>query len=140
MLDIVRTAEKTKGQHLDEKGQPRSYLLSEVQPVISNAIKDLKSGGISDPIKTDEGYMILRVNERDDSFKENFVRGMMTQERSDKEHEDYLRKLRQEAYIKPAPNYNEVVQPMLDKDKAKQETASGNSGEADAKKDKSKKQ
>jgi peptidyl-prolyl cis-trans isomerase SurA len=137
----VRTAEKTKGQHLDETGKPRSYLLSEVQPVVSNAIKDLKAGGISDPIKTDEGYMILRINERDDSFKENFVRGMMTQERAEKEHEDYLRKQRQEAYIKPAPNYVAVIQPLLDKDKAKQETAaSDNSGDASSKKDKSKKQ
>lgn len=137
----VRIAEKTKGQHLDETGKPRSYLLSEVQGNIAAALKDLKAGGISDPIKTDEGYMILRVNERDDAFKENFVRGMMTQERSEKEHDDYLRKLRQEAYIKPAPNYGEVVQPMLDKDKAKQETASDNSGDASSsKKEKSKKQ
>jgi hypothetical protein len=87
--------------------------------------------------------MILRINERDDSFKENFVRGVVTQERSEKEHEDYLRKQRQEAYIKPAPNYVAVIQPMLDKDKdkAKQETAaSDNSGDASSKKDKSKKQ
>jgi parvulin-like peptidyl-prolyl isomerase len=141
----VRTAEKTKGQHLDEEGKPRWYLLSDVQPNVANAIKDLKVGGITDPIKADEGYMILRVNERDDSFKENFVRGMITQERSDKEHEDYLRKLRQDAYIKPAANYGEVIQPLLDKDKSgdaktKQETASQGSGNVNAKKDKSKKQ
>ena len=141
----VRIAETTKGQHLDETGKPRSYLLSDVQGNVATVLKDLKAGGISDPIKTDEGYMILRVNERDDSFKENFVRGMMTQERSEKEHEDYLRKLRQEAYIKPAPNYLAVIQPMLDKDKsgaekAKQETASDNSGDASSKKEKSKKQ
>jgi peptidyl-prolyl cis-trans isomerase SurA len=134
----VRTAEKTKGQHLDEAGKPRWYLLSDVQPSVANAIKDLKVGGITDPIKVDEGYMILRVNERDDSFKENFVRGMVTQERSDKEHEDYLRKLRQDAYIKPAANYSAVLQPMLDKDK--QETASQDSGDKSSKKEKSKKQ
>jgi parvulin-like peptidyl-prolyl isomerase len=114
----VRIAETTKGQLLDERGQPRFYLFSEVQPVISNAIKDLTAGGVSDPIKTDEGYLILRVNARDDSFKENFVRGMMTQDRSGKEHDEYLRKLRQEAYIEPAPDYGEVIQPMLDKDRA----------------------
>jgi parvulin-like peptidyl-prolyl isomerase len=141
----IRTAEKTKGQHLDEAGKPRWYLLSDVQPSVANAVKDLKVGGITDPIKVDEGYMILRVNERDDSFKENFVRGMITQERSDKEHEDYLRKLRQDAYIKPAANYGEVIQPLLDKDKsgdakAKQETASQDSGDKSSKKDKSKKQ
>jgi hypothetical protein len=88
--------------------------------------------------------MVIRVNERDDSFKENFVRGMITQERSDKEHEDYLRKLRQDAYIKPAENYVAVVQPLLDKDKssaekAKQETSQNSDGSS-SKKDKSKKQ
>ncbi|HVF44034.1 MAG TPA: peptidyl-prolyl cis-trans isomerase [Pyrinomonadaceae bacterium] len=142
----VRIAETTKGQHLDEAGKPRSYLLSDVQGNVATALKDMKAGGVTDPIKTDEGYMILRVNEREETFKENFVRGMMTQERSEKEHEDYLRKLRQEAYIKPAPNYLAVIQPLLDKDKsgaekAKQETAaSDNSGGASSKKDKSKKQ
>lgn len=136
----VRIAETTKGQHLDETGKPRTYMLSDMQPLVSNAIKDLKAGGVSEPIKTDEGYMILRVNERDDAFKENFVRGVMTQERSDKEHEDYLRKLRQDAYIKPAPNYVAVIQPMLDKDKAKQETAASDNPGGDAsKKDKSSK-
>jgi peptidyl-prolyl cis-trans isomerase SurA len=113
----VRVAETTKGQHLDEKGQPRSYLLSEVQPVLSNALEGLEAGGVSDPIKTDEGYLILRINARDDSFKENLVRGVMTQERAEKAHDEYLRKLRQDAFIKPAPNYGEVIQSMLDKDK-----------------------
>ena len=114
----VRIAETTKGQLLDEKGQPRFYLLSEVQPVVSNAIKDLEAGGVSDPTRTDEGYMILRINGRDDSFNENVARGMMTQDRSVKEHDKYVRTLRQEAYIKPAANYSEVIQPMLDKDKS----------------------
>jgi len=114
----VRIAETTKGQLLDEKGQPRFYLLSEVPPVILNAIKDVTTGGISDPIKTDDGYTVLRVNARDDSFKENLVRTMMTQERSEKEREEYLRKLRREAFIKPAPSYGEVIQPLLDKDRA----------------------
>ena len=140
----VRVAEKTKGQHMDnETGKPRWYLLSDMQPSVADAIKDLKAGGVSEPIKTDEGYMIIRVNERDDAFKENFVRGVITTERSDKAHEDYLRSLRNDAYIKPAENYGEVIQPLLDKDKsdkAKQETASDSSGNKDAKKDKSKKQ
>ena len=140
----ARVAEQTKGQHLDESGKPRWYLLSDMQQNVADAIKDLKAGGVSDPIKTDEGYMILRVNERDDTFKENFVRGVVTQERADKEHEDYLRGLRQDAYIKPAASYAEVIQPMLDKDKsgankAKQETASDNSGDK-SKKEKGKKQ
>ncbi|MDQ3920333.1 MAG: peptidyl-prolyl cis-trans isomerase [Acidobacteriota bacterium] len=140
-----RIAEKTKGQHLDEQGKPRVYLISEMQPAVADALKSLKAGQVSEPIKTDEGYMILRVNTRDDAFNENFVRGAMTQERSDKEHESYLRGLRKDAYIKPADNYKEVIQPLLDKDKeqlkaaeaGKQETASKQAAE---KKEKSKKQ
>src|SRR5947209_4603660 len=142
----ARVAEKTKGQHLDENGKPRVYLLSDMQPAVGDAIKNLKAGQVSEPIKTDEGYLILRVNTRDDAFNENFVRGALTQERSDKEHENYLRGLRKEAYIKPADNYKEVVQPLLDKDreelkaadKDKQETASKQA--APEKKAKSKKQ
>jgi parvulin-like peptidyl-prolyl isomerase len=113
---------KSKGVLSDGDNKPRWFLVSELSTDIMAAVKDLKAGGISDPIKTDEGYMILRVNERDDTFKENFVRGVMTSERSDKAHDDYLKTLRKEAYIKPADAYKSVVQPLLDKDK--QETAS----------------
>jgi parvulin-like peptidyl-prolyl isomerase len=88
-----------------------------LSPAISDAVKNLKAGGVSDPVKSDEGYMIIRVNERDDSFKENFVRGVITTERSDKAHEDYLHTLRNEAYIKPADGYKAIVQPLLEKDK-----------------------
>jgi peptidyl-prolyl cis-trans isomerase SurA len=140
-----RIADKTKGQHLDESGKPRLYLISDMQGPIADAIKNLKAGQVSEPIKTDEGYMILRVNTRDDAFNENFVRGAVTQERAEKEHDTYLRGLRKEAFIKPAENYKEVVQPLLDKDKeqmkaaegSKQETASKQAAE---KKEKSKKQ
>ena len=142
----VRVADKTKGQHLDEQGKPRLYLIAEMQGPIADAIKNLKAGQVSEPIKTDEGYMVLRVNTRDDAFNENFVRGALTQERSEKEHDAYLRGLRKGAFIKPAGNYKEVVQPLLDKDreenktaadKGKQETASKQAAE---KKEKNKKQ
>lgn len=118
----VRVAEQTRGLLRDQDGKPRWLLLSELNQQIADAIKDVKAGGISEPIKIDEGYMVLRVNERDDAFKENQVRALLTQERADKERTTYLRKLRLEAYIKPADNYKDLVQPMLEKDK--QETAS----------------
>ena len=131
----VRLAEKNKGRLEDEDGKPRWLPVSELQATVSGAIKDLKAGGISEPIKVDEGYLILRVNERDDAFKENHVRGLMAQERVPKEREAYLRTLRSEAYIKPALNYKDVIQPLLEKDKA--ETASKQ--EAQSKKPKDKK-
>lgn len=121
-------AKKTRGLLTGEDGKPRWFMLSDLKGAILTAVQNLKAGAVSDPIKTDEGYMILRVNERDDAFKENQVRGALTQQRSEKEREAYVRKLRQEAYIKVADNYRDVVQPLLDRDEAdskKKETADG---------------
>ncbi|MCA1619153.1 MAG: peptidyl-prolyl cis-trans isomerase [Acidobacteria bacterium] len=134
---------KFKGVLAEADGKPRWFVLSELSGVIAEAVKGLKVGGVSDPVKTDEGFMILRVNERDDSFKENFVRGVMTQERAEKERDNYLRTLRKEAYIKPAENYKAIIQPVLDKDKSETAAAAGNTAAAQPapeKKDKAKKQ
>ncbi|MET0624750.1 MAG: peptidyl-prolyl cis-trans isomerase [Pyrinomonadaceae bacterium] len=133
---------KFKGLLAEPDGKARWFVLSELSGAIADAIKGLKVGGVSDPVKADEGFMILRVNERDESFKENFVRGVMTQERSEKERDTYLRGLRREAYIKPAENYKAIVQPLLDKDKSETANADGNAAAAPPaeKKDKAKKQ
>ena len=131
-------SKKFKGLLSDQDGKARWFLVADLSKDVATAVKDLKAGGVSDPVKTDEGYMILRVNERDDSFKENFVRGALTQERGDKEREKYLRTLRNEAYIKPADAFKETIQPLLEKDK--QETAAAEGAKAPEKKDKSKKQ
>lgn len=131
---------KFKGLLADPDGKARWFVLAELSGGIADAVKGLKVGGVSEPVKTDEGYMVLRVNERDDSFKENFVRGVMTQERAEKEREKYLRTLRKEAYIKPAENYKAVIQPALDKDRSEAAAAEGTAQPAPAKKDNAKKQ
>ena len=130
---------KTKGVLADAEGKPRWFLVTELSGDVAAAVKNLKAGGVSDPIKTEDGYMVLRVNERDDSFKENFVRGVMTSERGEGEREKYLRTLRKEAYIKPAKDYEALIQPMLDKDKQETATAAG-AAATPGKKDKGKKQ
>ena len=107
---------KTKGLFANDD-KARSFVVSELPGSIADAVKDLQANGVSAPIKTDEGYLILRVNERDDSFKEHVVRRVITQERSANERENYLRHLRKEAYIKPIEQYKETVQPLLDRDK-----------------------
>lgn len=111
-----RVAEKTKGVVAGEDGKPRWFLVSDLASDLAKAVKDVKAGGITDPIKVDEGYMVLRVNERNDAFNENQVRGTIVQERGGAERETYFRTLRQEAYIKAADNYKDIIQPVLDKD------------------------
>lgn len=133
-------SKKTKGVLADQDGKTRWFLVSELAPDIAKAVKDLKAGGITDPIKTDEGYMVLRVNERDDSFKENFVRGAMTQERAEKERDKYLRTLRNEAYIKPADAFKDAIQPILDEDKRPTADAGSTPTASTEKKEKAKKQ
>jgi hypothetical protein len=85
---------------------------------ITAAIKDVKAGGVSNPLKTDVGYQILRVDARNAgsnaaAFNENQVRGAMTDEALPKERETYLQTLRNEGYINIAANYRAAVEPML---------------------------
>ena len=65
------------------------FQVPDLRPDIAGAIKNLKAGGVSDPLKSDEGYQILRVDARTAgsntaTFNENQARGAMTQERSPK--------------------------------------------------------
>jgi len=94
------------------------FQLSDLRPDIAAAIKNVKAGGVSDPLKSDEGYEVLRVDARNagsdtPTFNENNVRYAMAKERSPKAHEDYLQTLRDDAFIKVAKDYSESVQPLL---------------------------
>jgi len=95
-----------------------SFQAPDLRPDIAAAIKDVKAGGISNPLKTDEGYQILRVDVRNAgsntaAFNENQVRGAMTEEVIDKERENYLQKLRNDGYINIAATYKKDVEPLL---------------------------
>jgi peptidyl-prolyl cis-trans isomerase SurA len=105
------------------KGKVGAFEIPSLRADLAAAVKNLKAGGISDPIRTDEGYQILRVDERTAgsdtaSFNENQVREAMTIERSPKERETYINGLRDEAYIKIAESYRPTIEPLLKKNAA----------------------
>jgi len=82
------------------------------------AVKDVKAGGVTDPIKTNEGYQIIRVNARTPAggapvYNENRVREAMLMDRQPKERESYLQTLRNEAFIKVTESYRASVEPLL---------------------------
>ena len=82
------------------------------------AVKDVKAGGITDPIHTNEGYQIIRVNARTPAgatavYNENRVREAMLMDRQPKERESYLQTLRNEAFIKVTESYRAGVDPLL---------------------------
>ena len=137
-----RVAKKTKGR-VEDNGKPRWFLVSDLANVsqkIADAIKPLKVNQITDPVQTDEGFVIYKVHERDDVYNENQVRAELLREggRLDKERVAYIATLRREAYIKPAEKYREVIQPLLDKDQPA--TVSKDAGDKNSKDKKPQKQ
>ena len=141
-VDGERIAKKTKGR-IEDNGKPRWFLVSDLASVsqnIADAVKPLKANQVTDPVQTDEGYVIYKVHERDDAFNENQVRGEMLRDggRLERERAAYVTTLRKDAYIKPADKYKEVIQPLLDKDQSS--TASKDDGDKNSKDKKPQKQ
>ena len=85
---------------------------------LGDALKNVKAGGVTDPIRTPEGYQILRVDERIPAgaapvFNDNRVREAILMERQPKERDAYLQTLRNEAFIKVTDTYRASVEPLL---------------------------
>ena len=100
------------------KGVVGTFSLPDLKQEFVTAMKDVPVGGVTDLIRSDEGYQILRVDARTPAsdpktFEENQVREAITVERRDKERGEYLKNLRKDAYIKLAPEYQATVGPLL---------------------------
>ena len=98
-----------------------TFTLPDLKTEFADAIKNVKVGGVTDLIRSDEGYQILRVDARTPAsdplaFDEDKVREAMTVERRDKERAEYMKSLRKDAYIKLAPEYQSTVGPLLSVD------------------------
>jgi hypothetical protein len=101
-----------------DKGRVGTFDTPSLRDDIAVAVKNIKAGGVTDVIKTPEGYQILRVDERTPAgtaatFNDNQVREAMMFERQAKEREDFLQKLRNEAFIKVSDSYKDAVEPFL---------------------------
>lgn len=109
------------------KGKVDTFTVKDLDPKFSAAIKDLKSGGISEPVEIDQvGIEILRVDERtaasnESFFDENAVRLAVMQERAPAEQKKFMSNLRQEAYIKINDEYRPIVSPILFADERRAE-------------------
>ncbi|MDQ2976996.1 MAG: peptidyl-prolyl cis-trans isomerase [Acidobacteriota bacterium] len=107
----VRAAPQTKGK-------VGTFEARNLRDDIGNAIKSVKVGAVSEPLRLNDGYQILRVDERtaagtSPTFNENQVREAITIERSEKQREEYLAHLRDDAYIKISDTYRDAVAPIL---------------------------
>lgn len=100
------------------KGKVGRFEMPNLRDEIAASIKNVKVGAVSDPLRTNEGFQIFRVDERNAAgstatFNENQVREAITIERSTREREKYLRNLLTESYVKIADNYRDAVEPLL---------------------------
>ena len=102
----------------DSGGVVGAFEMPNLREDIANSVKNVKVGGVSDPLRTADGYQIFRVDERTpgsstSTFNENQVREAITIERGTKARDEYLQTLRDEAYIKISDNYRAAVAPIL---------------------------
>ena len=101
-----------------DKGYVGEFDVPSLREDLIGALKNVKVGGVTDPIRTPEGYQILRVDARTPggetpTFNDNRVREQMLGERQQKERESYLQTLRNEAFIKVTDSYRASVEPLL---------------------------
>ena len=116
-------ANSEREQTRANKGKVGAIQMSDVtRPEVSAALKNLKAGGITDPIRSEDGFTILRLDERtaagESAYDEAKVREALTSERIGKERAAYMRRLRGESYVKIAEGYRASVEPILNRDAA----------------------
>lgn len=101
-----------------DKGYVGEFDIPQLRDDLVSALKNVQAGGVTEPIRTPEGYQILRVDARTPAgsapaFNDNRVREAMLMERQPKEREAYLQSLRNEAFIKVTDTYRAGVEPLL---------------------------
>lgn len=116
--DFVALAKSYSERSQQNGGKVGLFEIDNLRPDIAAAIKNVAVGGVSEPLKTDEGYQILRVDARTTgsstpTFNEMKVREAITMERLPKEREKYLQDLRNDAYVNVAEGYRDSVMPLL---------------------------
>lgn len=123
----------------ESKGKVGTFEVPNLREDISKAVKNVAVGGVSEPLASNDGYQILRVDERTPAsdasvFNENQVREAITIERTPKERDEYLKNLRNDAYIKISENYRDAVAPLLNLPPEKTADNSGASRKPEEKK------
>ena len=101
-----------------DQGYVGEFDLPNLREDLVAALKNVPAGGVTEPIRTSEGYQILRVDARTPggatpTFNDNRVREAMLMERQAKEREAYLQNLRNEAFIKVSETHRASVEPLL---------------------------
>jgi len=128
--DFDKLAKENADPGVVTQGRGKDKLKStEVSQMLNAALKDVKIGGVTDPISADQiGVVILRVDAREKAtsesyFDENAVRMAIVHERAPDEQKKFLASLRVDSYIKISDSYRPMVSPILFADDRKEKPA-----------------
>jgi peptidyl-prolyl cis-trans isomerase SurA len=119
-----------------DKGYVGEFDVPNLREDLVKSLAAVQVGGVTEPIRTPDGWQILRVDARTPAgatptFNENRVREAMLMEQQPKERDDYMQTLRNEAFIKVTEGYRASVEPLL---KLKQPATAKSADKSDDKK------
>jgi parvulin-like peptidyl-prolyl isomerase len=90
-----------------------TFKVPELNPDVKAAVENAQAGAVTDPVKLDTGYSIFRVDERkeakqlafEDERVKNHIARVLVDQRSGEQIEQYLAKLRNDAFIEIDARY-----------------------------------
>jgi peptidyl-prolyl cis-trans isomerase SurA len=112
-VEAVRANSPASRASREQNGKLGTFKPGELKEDIAAAVKDLKPGDVTEPIRLQDGYQIIRVDDRkpsivrpyEDPEVQNIVGRAATMERADEGRKKYLARLREEAFIKINGDY-----------------------------------
>jgi parvulin-like peptidyl-prolyl isomerase len=111
--DAVKTNTPATRASRAQDGKLGAFKPSELKEEIAAAVSSLKAGEVTEPIRLQDGFQIIRVDARKDAtvrpYEDKEVQEMVsraaTMDRAEDARKKYLKKLREEAYIEIAKGY-----------------------------------
>lgn len=94
-------------------GKMGSFKLEDLKPDVKAAIANLKTGEITDPIRAQNGFQIIRLDERQEAVVHKFeepavqrsITGELAKERFMDAQKKFTKSLREDAYVYIKPGY-----------------------------------
>ena len=96
-----------------QKGKLGTFKPGELKEDITAAISTLKPGDVTEPIRLQDGFQISRLDERkpatlrafEDADVQNYIGRAATMERAEEARKQYMKKLREDAFLEIAKGY-----------------------------------
>jgi parvulin-like peptidyl-prolyl isomerase len=116
--DFAETVQKTSPPNRASRaqnGKLGAFKLEDLKPEVKAAISTLKAGEVTEPIRLQDGYQIVRLDNRKPETMRKYedqevgpaIGRALTMERAAEAQKTYVERLKQEAYIFINPKYDQ---------------------------------